>query len=143
LPFNAQQNNLPSHNAIEGDNRPYSPIPDSSHPWEETQQGSYYDSIFVETTSEIQQQPYDSTLAKTRADSQNGSSSRHRCDKCNYSFANKNGLKRHVKTIYNPAQLIYTVAGCRKFGKAISKKDNPRRYCRKKHPTVNLEQFGL
>ncbi|CZR52923.1 uncharacterized protein PAC_02800 [Phialocephala subalpina] len=143
FPFSAQQDNPPGHNAIDGDNRPYSPIPDSSHPWDETQQRSSYDPIFVETTPEIQQQPYDSTLAKTRAGSQGGGSSRHRCNECNKSFADKNGLKRHVKTIHNPAQWVCTVAGCRKFGKAVSRKDDFRRHCKKRHPTVNLEQFGL
>jgi len=143
FPFSAQQDNLPGHNAIDGDNRPYSPIPDSSHPWDETQQRSSYDPIFVETTPEIQQQPYDSALAKTRAGSQDGGSSRHRCNECNKSFADKNGLKRHVKTIHSPAQWACTVAGCRKFGKAVSRKDDFRRHCKKSHPMVNLEQFGL
>ena len=99
FPFIAQHDNLPGHNAIDGGNRPYSPIPDSSHPWEETQQRSSYDPIFVETTPETQQQPYDSTLAKTRAGSKDGGSSRHRCNECNQSFADKNGLNRHAKTI--------------------------------------------
>jgi hypothetical protein len=143
FPFCAQQDNLPGHNAIRGDNRPYSPIPDSSHPWDETQQQSSYDPILVETTPEIQQQPYDSSLARTRAVPQDGGSSRHRCNECNQSFADKNGLKRHVKTIHSPPQWFCTVPGCRKFGKAVSRKDDFRRHCKTRHPTVNLEQFGL
>ena len=142
--FSAQQDNFPGYNPFDGDNLPYSPIPDSAHPWDETQQQSY-DSVSVETTAELQQQPYDSTSAEIRAGSQDGSTSRHRCDKCNKSFADNNGLKRHVETIHEHGQVdwVCTVKSCGKYGRPILRKDNFRRHCKKKHPTVNLKQFGL
>jgi len=143
LPFSAQQDNLHGYNTIDRNNRPYSPIPDSSHPWDEAQDRSSCNPIFVGEIPEIQQRTYDSTLAKTGTVPQDGGVSRHRCTECNQSFADKNGLKRHVKTIHSPAQWGCTVVGCRKFGKAVARKDDFRRHCKKRHPTVKLEQFGL
>jgi uncharacterized Zn-finger protein len=142
--FSAQQDIFPGYNPFDGDNLPYSPISDFAHPWDETQQQSH-DSISVETTAETKQQPYDSNSVEIRAGSQDGSTSRHRCDKCNKSFADNNGLKRHVETKHEHGQVdwVCTVKSCGKYGRPFSRKDNFRRHCKTKHPMVNLKQFGL
>jgi hypothetical protein len=142
--FSAQQDNFSGYNRFDAHNLPHSPIPDSAHPWDETQQQSY-DSTSVETTADIQQQSYDSTSVKTTAGSQDDSTSRHRCDICNKSFAGNNGLKRHVETMheYGQAYWVCTVKSCGKYDRPVFRKDNFRRHCKKKHRTVNLKQFGL
>lgn len=144
ISFSAQQDNFHGYNHFEGDNLPYSPLPDSAHPWDETQQQSC-DSISVETTVEIQQQSHGSTSVETRAGSQDGSTSRLRCDKCNKSFTDNNGLKRHVETIHEHGHVdwVCTVKGCRKYKRKVSRKDNFRRHCKRKHPTVDIKHFGL
>jgi hypothetical protein len=142
--FSAQQDNFSGYNRFDAHNPPHSPIPDSAHPWDETQQQSY-DSTSVETTAEIQQQSYDSASVEKTAGSQDDSTSRHRCDICNKSFASNTGLKRHVETMheYGKAYWVCTVKSCGKYDRPVFRKDNFRRHCKKKHPTVNLKQFGL
>ena len=142
--FSAQQDNLSGYNWFDAHNLPHSPVPDSAHPWDETQQQSY-DSTLVETTAEIQQPSCDSTSVKVTAGSQDDSTSRHYCEICDSSFAGNNGLKRHVETShkYGSVYWVCTVRSCGKYDRPVFRKDNFRRHCKKKHPLVNLKQFGL
>jgi hypothetical protein len=38
---------------------------------------------------------------------------------------------------------VCTVKGCGKYGKPVSRKDNFKRHCQKRHPLVDLMKFGL
>ena len=142
--FSAQQDNLSGYNWFDAHNIPHSPVPDSAHPWDETQPQSY-DSTLVETTVEIQQPSCDSTSVKATAGSQDDSTSRHHCEICDKNFAGNNGLKRHVETShkYGSVYWVCTVRSCGKYDRPVFRKDNFRRHCKKKHPLVNLKQFGL
>jgi hypothetical protein len=126
--FTAQQDSFSGYNDFDVDDRPYSPIPDSAHPWDE-----------------IQPQPFGSTSVETPAGSQNDSTSRHCCDICGKRFASNTGLKRHVETIHNQGKdyWICTIKNCGKYDRPVFRKDNFRRHCKKKHPMVHLKKFGL
>ena len=141
--FSAQQDNFSGYNWFDAHNLPHSPIPDSAHPWDEIQQQSC-DPTLVETTAEIQQQSCDSISVKVTAGSQDDTVSPHRCDICNTSFTGNNGLKRHVETIHEYGQVYWvcTVKSCGKYDRPVFRKDSFRRHRKKKHPSVNLKQFG-
>lgn len=81
--FTAQQDNFQGLDTLQVNNVPYSPIPDCAHPWDETQQQSYYP-----PTAEI------------RASSQDECNSRTCCEICKESFATNSGLKRHVESVH-------------------------------------------
>lgn len=124
----AQQDDSSGYGHFDLHNLPHSPVPDSAHPWDE-----------------IQQQSLGPTSVETTRGSRRDSTSRHRCDVCNTSFASNNGLKRHIETTheYGRTYWVCTVKGCRRYDKPDFRKDNFKRHCKKKHPTVDLKQFGL
>lgn len=126
--LSAQHDSFPGYNLFDSHNIPHSPIPDSAHPWDE-----------------IQPQSYDSISIEKKASSQDKSTSRNRCDICKVTFADKNGLKRHLTTTheYGKTYWVCTVKSCRKYDIPNPRKDNFTRHCRKKHPTVDLKRFGL
>lgn len=124
--FTAQQGNFSGDSHFNAHNLPYSPVPDPAHPW-----------------GEIQQQFNDSKSVETTAGTPDDSTSRPHCDICNKSFVSNSSLKRHFKTAHGQTSWVCTVKGCGKYNIPVARKDNFRRHCKKKHPTVNLEQFGL
>lgn len=126
--FTAQQYSFAGSNNFEGSDLPYSPIPEVTHPWDESQQ-----------------QLYNSTTAETKGSSPDDLKSHSHCETCNESFASNNSLKRHVETVHDRDKTYWvcTVKGCGKYERPVFRKDNFRRHCKKKHPTVNLKQFGL
>ncbi|KAH7227144.1 uncharacterized protein BKA55DRAFT_584194 [Fusarium redolens] len=128
VPFRAQQEEHSGYGRFDTNNLPHSPIPDSAHPWDE-----------------VQQQSFGPTSAETIPKSHQSSTSRHRCDICKNSFASNTGLKRHVETTheYGRTYWVCTVKSCGKYDRPVFRRDNFRRHCKTKHPTVDLEQFGL
>ncbi|KAK8043548.1 hypothetical protein PG993_005978 [Apiospora rasikravindrae] len=125
--LSAQHDNFPGYTPFYTNNLPQSPIPDSIHPWDEPQQPRCLVSV------------------ETPATSQDNSASHHSCFICNKSFVTDCHLKRHLETTHKHGKdyWICTVKSCRKYCVPNFRKDNFRRHCRRKHPTVDLKEFGL
>lgn len=141
--FSAQQDSFPGYDSSISEHPPYSPVPDPAHPWEDPPPPSY-DLNQVETTA-IQQEDCNSNLASTRADSQENTIARPCCEQCNKSFSEERGLERHVQTIHGRSEgdWVCPVKTCGKRYKKVNRIDNFRRHCRRKHPLMDLKEFGL
>lgn len=126
--LSAQQDNYSGYNGFDADNLPHSPVPDSTHPWEE-----------------IQPETSGPTNFEAPAGSQDNSTSRYRCGKCKKSFTGNSSLKRHLDTIhqYGKDYWVCTITTCRKYDIPNFRKDNLKRHCETQHPLVHLSEFGL
>jgi hypothetical protein len=143
LSFSARQDNFPNYSHHDGDQLPYSPLPDAAHPWDEFQQQSRI-SVPVTAVAMLQQQPDNSTSTETGLNPQGDSQCRPSCHLCKQSFSNNSGLNRHIETIHEQKyDWFCPVKTCRKYKKPYSRKDNFKRHCEKKHPTTSLKNFGL
>lgn len=113
-----------THNPL---NCPHSPIPWSPHPWQEPQQ----------------QQTIATTAPLTK--SFEAPESRHQCELCQGHFRHQSSLHRHVKEQHKRGveYWVCTVKGCKKFDKPVLRKDNFKRHCKKRHPGVDLQKFGI
>ena len=126
--FTAQQDSSLSYSEFTSGTVPYSPLPDSAHPWDDAP-------LLL----------HESTPAYSNASSQEHSTSSNLCETCNVSFTSASSLKRHVETVHKLGETYWvcTVKSCPKYDKPEFRKDNFRRHCRRKHPTINLKAFGL
>jgi len=127
-PISAQQNNFSGYNCSDDHDIPYSPIADPTHPWDETQQHSY-----------------SSTPVETTAGREDVSASRPLCGICNKSFGRNHELNRHRKTVHGQGDVYWAcpVESCGRHDKLDGRKENVRRHCQTKHPTIDLKAVGL
>lgn len=122
----AQQDSLLGYNHSDNNNPPYSPIQDSTHPWQDLPEPTY------------------ASLIEPPAASQDGHYPRFPCNSCSKNFAHESSLSRHVKDKHTRGTDYWacTVFTCKMFDVSV-RKENLRRHFQSQHPLVDIKKLGL